>query len=276
MNERQLAIYQRNYQKQQRVWERYYEKRVASALRAQMAPVIKAVEQGGVVMVDVQVRPEPIENVLSKLFYQVGLEYATTVWKQIGAAKKGESGVLKLKKDPNPQVLQFNVGPQVPPEIYSSWEQYMTNYFRTYGMEDVLNITSTTKKELNTALELAAKEGWGTEKTVRYLRKDLGSTLTRKRAKLIVRTETVTASNRAAMMSAESTGLQLNKQWSAAMQPERTREAHLLANRQNGEIPMYQDFQVGGEAMAQPGDSRASAKNRCNCRCVVVFVPIRN
>ena len=44
-----------------------------------------------------------------------------------------------------------------------------------------------------------------------------------------------------------------------------SREDHVEADGQ--EVAVDDDFDIGGEAMAWPGDGRASAGNVCNCRC---------
>jgi HK97 family phage portal protein len=46
---------------------------------------------------------------------------------------------------------------------------------------------------------------------------------------------------------------------------ENSRKPHVEADGQ--EVGVDEDFLVGGEAMAWPGDDRASAGNVCNCRC---------
>ena len=54
------------------------------------------------------------------------------------------------------------------------------------------------------------------------------------------------------------------KGWNCQML-ENSREPHIEADGQ--EVMVDEDFTVGGEAMAYPGDSRASAGNVCSCRC---------
>jgi HK97 family phage portal protein len=44
-----------------------------------------------------------------------------------------------------------------------------------------------------------------------------------------------------------------------------SREDHVEADGQ--EVGIDEDFTIGGEAMAHPGDQRGSAGNTCNCRC---------
>jgi len=54
------------------------------------------------------------------------------------------------------------------------------------------------------------------------------------------------------------------KGWNCQML-DTSREDHIEADGQ--EVRVDDDFEVGGEALAYPGDHRASAWNVCNCRC---------
>lgn len=102
--------------------------------------------------------------------------------------------------------------------------------------------------------------------------------LTRNRAFLIARTETVKAANYGAKLGALKTGYPMNKVWVAAQQ-NRTRRIprdsadHLHMN--GVEVGMDERFSVpdknGIVMMDRPGDSGAPAEQVCNCRCVLAF-----
>ena len=85
-------------------------------------------------------------------------------------------------------------------------------------------------------------------------------------AKRIVRTESVNAANYATNQSAVDVfGKEnLQKEWIATLD-NRVRIDHIQANGQV--VDMNQNFLVGGEELAYPGDSRGSAANVINCRC---------
>tara|TARA_R100000479_G_scaffold7981_1_gene3378 strand:+ start:2489 stop:4120 length:1632 start_codon:yes stop_codon:yes gene_type:complete len=99
----------------------------------------------------------------------------------------------------------------------------------------------------------------------RILRKKFDE-LTVSNAKRIVRTESVNAANYATNQSAvDIFGKEnLKKEWIATLD-NRVRIDHIEANGQV--VNMEENFLVGGEELAYPGDSRGSAANVINCRC---------
>jgi uncharacterized protein with gpF-like domain len=143
---------------------------------------------------------------------------------------------------------------------------------------DLLNIaqgiTDTTKRVIQEVLSKAVELGWSFNEIVRRLQ---SPDLTRIRARLIARTETVSAANSAAIINAKETaaktGLKLNKIWIAA-RDNRTRHDHREVNQTVVAVDDY--FVVGGYYMSQPGDRTqgAPAAEICNCRCVVGMIPV--
>jgi uncharacterized protein with gpF-like domain len=69
------------------------------------------------------------------------------------------------------------------------------------------------------------------------------------------------------MKDAQAGVPQLRQQWWATLD-DRTRETHRAAHEQIRDIG--QPFEVGGEALAFPGDPAGSPKETINCRCRVV------
>jgi hypothetical protein len=92
----------------------------------------------------------------------------------------------------------------------------------------------------------------------------------------IARTETTTASNFAAMKSAQMSDLEMEKMW-ISVQDDRTRITpfdHLDMNNQKQDLD--KPFFVGGQNIQYPGDPKASAGNVINCRCTIAFIPKRD
>lgn len=92
----------------------------------------------------------------------------------------------------------------------------------------------------------------------------------------IARTESTSASNFAAMKTAEQSDLALDKVW-ISIQDSRTRRKpydHLDMNNEKQEL--YKPFFVGGENIQYPGDIKASPGNVINCRCGVRYEPKRD
>ena len=88
----------------------------------------------------------------------------------------------------------------------------------------------------------------------------------------IVRTESALAANFATQETARQIfpGSQMSKEWIAGSDA-RVRPAHREAD---GQIVKFdEDFLVGGESLAYPGDPRGSAGNVINCRCSTAPIP---
>lgn len=146
--------------------------------------------------------------------------------------------------------------------------ELMKKYYGIDLLNDAEGITETTRDVIRKILVQAEIDGIGFDDIVIRL---ADTALTKIRARLIARTEIVTASNGAAVIQAQQSGLTLNKIWIAA-RDNRVRYDH---REVNGHIVgMDEDFKVGNTLMSQPGDRRGGASNCCNCRCVVGFEEI--
>jgi hypothetical protein len=156
--------------------------------------------------------------------------------------------------------------------------QLMEQYFQIDLLNTVENITAYTREKIRDILIAAYALGSSFTEISNEL---TAIGFTYQRARLIARTETVTAANTGAHIAAGTTGLELRKVWISA-QDNRTRRRprdkfdHL---EMNGVTVGYNDlFQVSGERLVCPGDRKhnASAGNVCNCRCTQAYSPVRN
>lgn len=91
------------------------------------------------------------------------------------------------------------------------------------------------------------------------------------RARRVAHTESHESANFGSMDVARLVSRALDKVWLSLMDG-RQRDAHGNAHKQRRRLE--QNFTVGGELMAYPGDSSlgASASNLVNCRCVLGFI----
>ena len=164
---------------------------------------------------------------------------------------------------------------------FNRLEWMVNEYFRKELLTNaVAPITATTRKQIEMVMTQAAVEGWGVDKTVRALR---NSDITKNRAELIVRTESTKAANVGKMLGVADMGVAVEKQWISATDI-RTRRIprnqydHLHMNGKR--VPFDAGFVVPStrsiDLMMYPGDPQGAAGNVCNCRCTVVFVPIRD
>lgn len=91
------------------------------------------------------------------------------------------------------------------------------------------------------------------------------------RATTIARTETISAYNVGATQAADELAKELGgyqKEWLATGDA-KTRPTHMDADGQK--VWSEETFDVGGEALEEPGDPAGSAEETINCRCTVLF-----
>ena len=232
-----------------------YRQAVYSALRKQVNFFADNYAKG---VIDFNLPKKPIVKVLRQLYEDAGVNNALFVQRQLKR---------DIKKSVSDDINRF--------------EWSMNEYFRTHLLEkSTRQITETTKRQLLAVLQKSTDEGWGVSKTVTALK---DTDLTRSRAELIVRTETMKAANVGAMIAAADMGIIVQKKWISA-QDERTRRIprdqydHLYMN---GIVKDFdQAFIVPStktlDSMQYPGDPNGSAGNVCNCRCTVSFIPLKD
>jgi len=172
--------------------------------------------------------------------------------KRITAAAKGGSGPDVIKEQPK-------------------WDLFVAQYIEAFGGEKIQQIAETTRTQIMTQVAIGQSEGLGQSEIAKLISKN-SPTIGRQRGALIARTETHGAGNYGAKKQAESTGLNMRREWIAADNPGRTRDAHEDANEQI--VDMDQPFIVDGELLDYPGDPSGSAANVINCRCAVGYIVI--
>lgn len=91
----------------------------------------------------------------------------------------------------------------------------------------------------------------------------------RYRARVIARTEALSAVNTSQHLAAKDSGVVKQKRWLAASD-HRTRESHAQANGQT--VDLEDTFSIGGFPMLHPGDRNAPAREVIQCRCTVIYV----
>lgn len=236
----------------------YYEMSVNLLLKAfkgQLIEIVKAIKDSAndvdaSLGVNEAINPILIKQAVIEIYKQVGIGFAIQSY-------------LSLKGDES-----FETKQELPVD---SWSENVARYIETNGIDRVISINSTTKDFVQQVLARAAREGLGINETVSLIREEYES-MARYRAARIARTEIVSASNRGAIIGADSLGIDYNKIWIATADG-RTRDDHLQADGE--QVARTSNFLVGGEYLEAPGDPKGSPENVINCRCAVGFVPIR-
>lgn len=197
----------------------------------------------------------PMRVALKKVYIVAGLSNATKVFRSIKAQTKASSRDDK-------------------------WTWVIAEYLKTNGLDKVsIDITETLKDKIKQEIIKGHEQGWGVDKIVRNLNE---AEFPNWMAKRIVRTELNKASNIGAMVAAADLDIEVQKEWLSA-QDDRTRRIprdqydHLDMNGKT--VGFAERFIVPStktvDAMLHPGDPDASVGNLVNCRCTLVFVPIR-
>ena len=157
----------------------------------------------------------------------------------------------------------------------------MVQLMKDYFSMDILNVSEgiaqTTRDLIQQVFTDAIENGLSINEIVAKLQY---TELSRIRARMIARTETVTAANQAGRFAAKDMGLQMNKEWLATMD-NRTRHDHLAVN---GQVVGADDYftLAGSITMLQPGARKQEtglpvpAKEIINCRCTTLYLPLRD
>lgn len=141
-------------------------------------------------------------------------------------------------------------------------------YFAEYLFEKVvLPISQTTLDDIEETLQEAIQQGWGVERTVSELE---NNTITKARARTIVRTESVRAMNYSQMSAADDANYEVQKQW-IAIEDQRTRIAHGHAGLDGQIVDLYDTFDSIFGPIGFPGDPEAPPENTINCRCTLGY-----
>lgn len=136
----------------------------------------------------------------------------------------------------------------------------------------VVPINQTTTRFIEKTLNEAIQNGWGADETASRLEDD---EMTKARARMIVRTETVRAANFAQLAAADNETYEVEKEW-IAVEDSRTRTwastrgkaDHTHAGVDGQRVGLYEPYNNG---LMFPGDPMGSAAQTINCRCTQGF-----
>lgn len=232
------------YQKRRDTHQSYAERRVMRGLRQQIQYVLEALPEGAsqtLGNLPYLFKQSPLEDAYKDIYGRVGKDFA-------------ERSFRNLK----------STGPTLTKDLEDNWLEHMRNFAAYSAGERIRQVSRVTLSRIRTVLEQGINEGLGIEEIARNMERS--NAVNRVRARVIARTEIVSASNEGTQLGAESTGLDLKKVW-IATNDDRTRTDHALMD--GVIVDMRQKFVVGPDEMKYPGDVDASAENVINCRCAL-------
>jgi hypothetical protein len=238
---RTRTLYYRKYLK---LWNSYY------------------LEQGNLMVTNLKdSKPDPtqgtfltddIEKLFIEMYTDVGISFARNTLVEVEVTQKAQD-------EPNVNGI--------------TWEQIMANYATTEGGASIVSISETGRAHavrlINGLNAQAIEQGWGIDRLADEIEKavfDEWKITSKFSAERIARTEIIAASNKGAMMGAETSTIPLKKIWLHSGMSGEPRIEHMALNGE--ERLMNQRFSNG---LTEPGMKGAPAEEVINCRCGVAF-----
>ena len=208
---------------------------------------------------------QPMQEVLTELYTEVGRQWSTVTYYNV----LKDAG-LKHDKTPPLQIKRRGaVG------LNEEFIKAILDFFATDMFNTVTNITETTRNFIREQVEQGIQQQLSLDEIINKM---LSSGITKNRAALISRTETMKGANAAEQIGSDRTGLATRKEW-ISVRDHRTRHDHI--NVDGSIVPDGSPFNVGGYMMLRPGaikttdGQKVPAREVCNCRCCVGRVVLR-
>lgn len=237
-------------------FQTFGERVIKKALNDQFEPFFNELKNNGNINYDL-IKIAPIEKAFITIYTTVGPVFASDSFQGLKSKPLG----LEFKR--RRRFVPSNVTESV-------WVEFMKNFALTKAAERIKGITETTRDKIRSVLDKGISEGLGIDKIAKFLKTEWIE-ITTWRARLIARTEIISASNAGSFIGAQSTGLNLEKEW-IATRDKRTRPDHLAADGQR--VKMNEKFIVGGSELNYPGDPEGPREEVIMCRCTIGYIKV--
>ena len=200
---------------------------------------------------------EDMMNIMNKLYKEATIIFANAVYRAIAINNKKSNQ------------YGFN----------TEWVDEAIKFLVQYGFLLVSNMTQTTKAKLQDILARGLNEGKSIDEIVKEILADNENGYSAMRARRIVRTEVMRASNYASMLAADKHDFEVDKIWIARID-KRTRripaDMYDHVNMNGQKVGWDEDFISTGKKgdlvlAGFPGDPTTPAGFSINCRCTVGF-----
>lgn len=268
MNRTQRQAYASNELRVQKYIESKYLPSVYKALRQQIKFFTRLLKDGGVnyALTRFPLMDDNMASVVKQIHLDAGKYAARRARQEITRETVKRTGAAKgldLRDEPSLQLKRTGFG------FNERMISEIQEYFRLHLLEKaVLPISATTKARIETVLNKAVQEGWGVDRTIQELNSQEFLDMTKRRARTIVRTETVRASNFGTLAAAHHSEFEQVKIWIAVNDP-RTRRSHKHGTGVDGEErDLLSPFSNG---LMFPGDPDAPPEQTLNCRCTIAI-----
>lgn len=279
----------RAFQRRQARAEKIYTTKIFRYLRKCYYSAAREVQNNGINADTYAVLDyEQLSNLFTKLYTKVILDEAKIAYKE-NILPYEENSRLQ-KKDFIDDFAELISGSNS--NLIRMWRSLLDEFIEVRLTGKIQRINQTTQEAIRKLIEKGIFEGLGQDDIARLIRNETrrlgsnGTSILMNRARAIARTETVVSANQGKYISALSSNLQMKKKWLPVLDartrdggPGREANHRIMANKDW--IPLKEDFRVpdeyGVEELASyPGDQRLSAGNVINCRCSIVFEPMRD
>lgn len=247
--------------RRQRIYENKYKRKFLAYLNAVNKSAADAYENGSL---NYDIYNSRLEAIYKQLYTEITIQEAQIQWNEF------EDAPIKQKDLIDALASIFTVSTDVPINL---WRSLLNDFLTVRIAGRIKEVEQTTRKRIAYLIEKGILEGLGARDIARTIRKDTG--FNRNRSLNIARTETITSANQGKYLAASSSPYIKQKKWLPTMDA-RTRKTH-IAMSDVPYVDLTQDFflqnmQTGSlEAAQYPCDTRLSAGNTCNCRCIIIF-----
>jgi uncharacterized protein with gpF-like domain len=200
---------------------------------------------------------EDMMNIMNKLYKEATIIFANAVYRAIAVNNKKSNQYV------------FN----------TEWVDEAIKFLVQYGFLLVSNMTQTTKAKLQDILAQGLNEGKSIDEIVKEILADNENGYSAMRARRIVRTEVMRASNYASMLAADKHDFEVDKIWIARIDSRTRRipaDMYDHVNMNGQKVGWDEDFTSTGKKgdlvfAGFPGDPTTPPGFSINCRCTVGF-----
>lgn len=249
-----------NYAKWLTRQEKLYVPKVRKAMQAQIKKFIDKLLDSDLAGARREAESEIINGellmLITKMHRSAGLTWALRWYRELRRETRKYSGI------------GFN----------EEWTSAILNFFRDNNLMLVGGITTTTREMLLTFLNEGIEEGLSIEQIVQRIL-ERSNVIVRNRAYTIVRTELNAGANAGTVAGASTLEYETNKEWLTSRdhrvrgQKPKDKFSHVVLDGDSVELDGKFN---NGEFLDFPGDPKASAANRINCRCTLLVRPKRD
>lgn len=253
--------YQKAWERRERVYTTRFAPLVRRALAKQWQQAAKSYEQRQVIEFDDDLMLYVYERIYKQITPKEVFIVLRSMEVEIGT-KDIISAIARM----------FSLSDQ--PLTIRYIKELMEQYFDVFILERLRQVNDTTKKLIQEAIQFAIDTGITSPREVADFILKKSNDINPQRAVRIARTETITAANKAQLLTHEASPFEYEKAWLPVVD-NKTRDGHIEQSPQVY-INLWEDFSVTNskgfkESMLAPGDSRATASNVVNCRCVMLY-----